>query len=104
MWKLWIDDVRVPPTNDYIWCRSVVEAKSCIFAYEHQHYTDQILIDLDHDAGEYVGKGGDYIKILDWLEEKGYPDMGYFFHIHSMNPVGIENMKRIIEKNGWRLV
>ena len=23
-------------------------------------------------------------------------------YIHSMNPVGVENMRRIIQKNGWR--
>ena len=23
-------------------------------------------------------------------------------HIHSMNPVGVQNMRAIIEKNGWR--
>lgn len=63
---------------------------------------DNILIDLDHDAGDYVSEGGDYIKLLDWLEAKNIVDTGYSFHIHSMNPVGIQNMRAIIKKNGWR--
>ena len=63
---------------------------------------DNILIDLDHDAGSYVSEGGDYIKLLDWLEAKNIVDTGYSFHIHSMNPVGVQNMRAIIEKNGWR--
>lgn len=46
--------------------------------------------------------GRDYIEILNWLESEGIVDTGYFFHIHSMNPVGVENMRRIIQKNGWR--
>ena len=56
------------------------------------------LIDIDHDAGDYANDGGNYIKLLDWLEETG---RNYPIHIHSMNPVGVENMKPIIERNGW---
>ena len=56
------------------------------------------IIDIDHDAGDYVRFGGDYIKLLDWLEETG---RSYPIHIHSMNPVGVENMRRIIQRNGW---
>ena len=59
------------------------------------------LIDLDHDAGEFASDGGDYINILNWLEETG---RSYPICIHSMNPVGVENMRRIIERNGWREV
>lgn len=59
------------------------------------------MIDIDHDAGEYVKGGGDYIKLLDWLEETG---QNFPVHIHSMNPVGVENMRRIIKKNGWKEV
>ena len=65
---------------------------------------DTILISLDHDAGDFAQDGGDYVKLLDWLEEEGIVDTGYFFHIHSQNPVGIENMRRIIEHNNWREV
>ena len=57
------------------------------------------LIDIDHDAGEYFQYGGDYIKLLDWLEETG---RNYPIHIHSANPVGIANMRRIIKQNGWK--
>ena len=56
------------------------------------------LIDIDHDAGNYAHDGGDYIKLLDWLEETG---RNYPIHIHSMNVVGVENMRRIIQRNGW---
>ena len=56
------------------------------------------LIDIDHDAGDYVSMGGDYIKLLDWLEET---NRNYPIRIHSMNPVGRENMRRIIQRNGW---
>ena len=52
-------------------------------------------------AGDYVSDGGDYITILNWLEETG---RSYPIHIHSMNSVGVENMRRIIKKNGWEEV
>ena len=63
-------------------------------------------IDLDHDAGDYVFDGGDYIKLLDWLEAtKPLHWLNIVnFHIHSMNPVGVENMRRIIQRNGWKEV
>lgn len=96
MMKLWIDDIR-PAPDGFIWCKSVNQAKAAITAYEHQYSCDNILIDLDNDAA-------DYLKILDWLEEKNIVDTGYFFKIHSKNPVGIMKMEDIIRHNGWRLV
>lgn len=111
--KLWIDDVR-PAPDDYKWIKSVNKAKDFIEGIEeisgdnHFFYdpstdekckVDIELIDLDHDAGDYVNDGGDYIKLLDWLEETG---RDYPIRIHSMNPVGVANMRRIIERNGWK--
>lgn len=114
--KLWIDDVRTPPAG-YVWCKTVNEAKSAIVDYEMYvsgaldeldfYYLDDlsadddgtIFLDIDHDAGDYASEGGDYIKLLDWLEETGRTCT---VHIHSMNPVGRENMRRVIQKNGWK--
>ena len=100
--KLWIDDVRKPPSDDWIWVQATSQAIAAIHMYERNMHDDTIMIDLDHDAGDFVKYGGDYIKILDWLEREGIVDTGYFFHIHSMNPVGIQNMRAIIQHNGWR--
>ena len=93
--KIWIDDIR-PAPDGYIWIKSVNEAKKVITYYENLINID--VIDIDHDAGQYSEDGGDYIFLLDWLEETG---QNYPIHIHSMNPVGVENMKRIIQRNGW---
>ena len=100
--KLWVDDMRQPPSDEWLWARCVQQAKVAIIFYEHQMQSDTILIDLDHDAGDWAKNGGDFIKLLDWLEERGIVDTGYFFHLHTMNPVGRDNMRAIIEKNGWR--
>ncbi len=94
--KLWIDDVR-PAPDGYTWIKSVVETKWEIVYSEHKGYNIE-LIDLDHDAGDYAHRGGDYIEILNWLEET---DRNYPIRIHTQNPVGRENMRRIIERNGW---
>ena len=102
--KLWIDDVR-PAPEGYVWITTVNEAKTVITCVNRMHditYTENLptieLIDIDHDAGNCTYYGGDYIKLLDWLEETGH---NYPIHIHSMNPVGVENMRRIIQRNGW---
>ena len=99
--KLWIDDTR-PAPKGYAWCKSVNEAKDTILLFElyatvNEDYKVE-LISLDYDAGDYANEGGDYIRLLDWLEEtkRNYP-----IRIHSMNVVGVENMRRIIRRNGW---
>ena len=125
--KLWVDDVR-PAPDGYVWCKSVDVTKDLIVilnrgitAYKYmlenpehimlsgvtpikeniQKEIDNMtieLIDIDHDAGDYAKDGGDYIRLLDWLEETG---RNYPIRIHSANPVGVQNMRRIIERNGW---
>lgn len=94
--KLWIDDVREPPRG-YVWCKSVGQTKQVIRAEELRHGKIEIL-DMDHDAGDYAFDGGDFIKILDWME---FTNRNYPIRIHSMNPVGRENMRAIIRRNGW---
>lgn len=104
--KLWIDDVR-PAPEGYIWLKTVNDAIRYIEIYGDyldfdNNLVDMVeIIDIDHDAGDYARYGGDYIKLLDWFEEtsRNYP-----IHIHSMNPVGVENMRRIIQRNGWKEV
>jgi hypothetical protein len=94
--KLWIDDVR-PAPDGYVWCKSVGQTKQVIRSNELRHEPIEIL-DIDHDAGDYAFDGGDFIKILDWME---FTNRNYPIHVHSMNPVGVANMRRIIQRNGW---
>ena len=104
--KLWIDDVR-PAPDGYVWYKTVDGAKFAIQLREegclselllHRNYRPFELIDIDHDAGDYAQYGGDYIRLLDWLEETG---RNYPIRIHSMNPVGVAKMRAIIKRNGW---
>ena len=100
MIRIWIDDVRTPPSNEWVWIKSVNAAKRYILNVSPYGVAD-IILSIDHDAGDYAYDGGDYIKLLDWLEETG---RDYPIYIHSMNVVGVENMRRIIQKNGWKEV
>ena len=95
--KLWVDDVRPAPEGwERAW--SVEGAKQAIM--EHEQYSHPYeLLSLDHDAGDFACDGGDYIRLLDWLEETG---RNYPIRIHSANPVGVQNMRAIIRKNGWK--
>lgn len=53
------------------------------------------LIDCDHDLNDYAYDDGNGIKLLDWLAEtrRFYP-----IRLHTMNPVGLENMQRLLER------
>lgn len=70
------------------------------------HIYDIEEISLDHDAGDYVSKGGDYINVLKEIERLAHKSpatfIGYKFSIHTANPVGAANMRAIIERNGWK--
>lgn len=98
---LWVDDVRPCPNDiNYIRTWTVIGAKEHIITAERRGCPFDLL-DLDSDAGIYAEYGGDYWKLLDWLEATG---RNYPIRIHSMNPVARERMRAIIEHNGWREV
>ena len=91
--KIWLDDLRDAPAG-YCHCRSVNEAKNMIMKSEKEYAIIEV-IDCDHDLGEYASDGGDGIKLLDWLAER---NTHYPIALHTMNPVGRENMQREIER------
>ena len=91
--NIWLDDIRPAPSG-YVWVKSVNQAKRVIIAAEI--LGEEIFeLNLDHDLGDYAGDGGDGIKLVLWLAEtKRY----YFIKLHTMNPVGRENMQAIIDR------
>ncbi len=88
--KIWLDDIR-PAPEGYVWCKSVNSAKRIIESAGEPI----LLIDCDHDLGDYAYDGGDGIKLLDWLVEN---ECFYPIRLHTMNPVGRENMLRMIRR------
>ena len=99
--KIWVDDIRPAPEG---WCQaySVNAAKEMIIT----NYPDIEGISLDHDSSIYNQFGGDYINILKWLEEEEHKTnkkiVTFPIHIHSMNSVGAQNMRNIIQHNNWK--
>ena len=72
--------------------------ESFIYIVEIEKYEQQEkieLVDCDHDLGDFAIDGGDGIKLLDWLLERGtlYP-----VKLHTMNPVGRDNMQRMLDR------
>ena len=101
--KIWVDDMREPPNRDWVWLKSVDNFCFWVEVIDNMGFLNDMfeLVSLDHDAGEYAKYGGDYIKILDYLEANEY---NIPIHLHTMNPVGRDNMRRIIQKNNWKEV
>lgn len=102
--KIWVDDIR-PAPEGYIWCQSTNEALRLLVP----NISDVEILHLDHDMGDTFG--GDAIIILDELERKSHRDSNFaeavskiVFKLHSANPVGVANMRSIIQKNGWKEV
>ena len=102
MIKLWIDDIRPAPTQ-YLWFMRTND----VIGYMRRMYKQgcsEFYLDLDHDAGDFAQDGGgDYINILKALEDMRncgkMTHLNLTCHFHSMNPVGVQNMRAIIEAN-----
>lgn len=97
MITIWIDDVRPAPSDKYdITLKSTTDVIH--YLRTNVRATDNVFLDIDHDAGDYAKLGGDYYKILDWCEAHNYNPV---VHIHSMNVVGVQKMRAIIQRNKW---
>ena len=112
---LWLDDVRDVPDvcvrypvrdeqefgmNTYITyqVRSVNTAKYLIDNAVRQKRYDGYLLDLDHDLGEYAKDGGDGYELIKWMIEQGYNTNKFKIRLHTMNPVGRQNMEQLIDR------
>ena len=65
------------------------------------HSDSAYILDLDHDLGfdnDSVERNG--YGICKYVIEHGIPVVA--FHIHSMNPVGVTNMRQILTHYGIR--
>ena len=91
--NIWIDDERKPPLN-YAWCktydRAIKTIKYCLlFGYDIGH------ISFDHDLGEEKS-GYDIAKHL----VENQIDITCF-SVHSMNPVGRNNIIQLLTHYGY---
>ena len=92
--KIWLDDLR-RPLPEFLWARSVGEAKALILECESRGEAPE-LISLDYELGEYELDGGKGIRLLEWLAERGrfYP-----VEVHSTHIYGAPVMEDFIRQN-----
>ena len=103
---IYVDDIRDDDYfyNHYLYpewrpiiCRDYSQTIQVLI----QHLTDEIFIDLDHDLGfdddNYEYNGYDICK---FIIQHQIPLVG--FHIHSMNPVGAQNMRQLLTHYGYK--
>ena len=95
--KIWLDDLRPMPNGFTHHAYSVNQAKGMIESAEALFKSGEQIeeISCDHDLGDFASDGGDGIKLLDWLVER---NTCYPITLHTMNPVGRQNMQRMLDR------
>lgn len=115
MVKLWLDDMRRPPDDNWAWCKTVDEAKAILMTMRVEEAS------LDHDLGacatclggkdaeewlmdhnmqsmpncDHFGTG---YTLVCWLEENPQFWPKTKPRVHSANPVGRRRMEVVIDK------
>ena len=85
---LYVDDIRFPEYFHKIGAEiTIVRTYDEAIKYIDNNYD---IISLDHDLGE--NKTG--YDIAKWIISSGYSNIQ--FKIHSMNPVGVKNIREIL--------
>lgn len=100
-YKLFLDDIRFPSTGDWIIARSMNDA----IWYIHNHGIPSF-ISFDHDLmnTHYIGdtKEQTGYHFAKWFAEyiidgKGVLPDGFGYYVHSMNPVGADNINKFMK-------
>lgn len=95
--KIWLDDIRNPPSNDYIWVKNVTDCLAQLVDCNVKNIPIELL-SLDNDLGENELEGK---RVVDWLEigylKNTFP-MPLKVEIHSNNIVAKEYMEKILHK------
>lgn len=92
--KIWVDDIRTPPDDTWIWYKTSKEALAAL-NHINRHYPYMLRFtrwSLDHDLG-----GGDTSRpiVLWFCEHHLWP---VEVRVHSANPVGVEWLEGMIER------
>lgn len=97
--KLWLDDIRNPELFGHIgwtWVKTYEEA----IAYLSSGNVVEASLDHDLDISATLGYPADEktgYDVVCWMEENNvWPTNGV--KVHSMNPVGAQRMRKVIEK------
>lgn len=87
--KIWLDDVRPKPHDEWIHVKNVGEAMELIGTIQRD---EDWCISFDHDLGEKMSTGYDLASWIERLvyERRIHPPVAYW--IHSANPTGRANI------------
>ena len=92
MRSLWLDDVRTPPSPDWLWVRTSLDAIKALRGETFE------VISLDHDLGEDAGDG---YEVLQYLEAEIFRNPKYELPqkilVHSANTVARKRMLQAVE-------
>ena len=96
MYNLFLDDERFPSGDsmDWVVVRSYDEAVAQVLNWGFPSF-----ISFDHDLGPDEKTGYDFAKWIVELDmDHGVIDVENFeFYVHSQNPVGKENIEKLLE-------
>jgi len=93
--KIWLDDQREPPDNTWRWAKNPVEFVNWVFESTAQGISE---VSFDFDLGPYPDGyhcAEWFIELYKFCEEP-LPKLS----CHSQNPVGREQIERLIEEAG----
>lgn len=91
--RLWLDDVRRPPSEDWTWAKSVEEAiKISSTGTVAEMSLDNDLYPFEHDGFE----------VVEWMAEHHvWPNV---VRIHTSNRVASTWMAGLLERHGYRAI
>jgi hypothetical protein len=90
--KIWVDDIRTPPDDTWLWCKTSEQAKCVLVLAKYTLGINIEVMSLDHDLG-----GNDTTRpVMLWCcENEFWPGTVV---VHSANPVGREWLEGMIER------
>jgi hypothetical protein len=108
-WTLFLDDIRFPadvrhnygPLRDVVICRTMDDAVWCIEQYGLPTFIsfDHDLADVHYIIGDGEKTGYTFAKwFCDYIMDHNLRlPAGFGYLVHSMNPVGAENIRKYME-------
>ena len=93
--KLWLDDTRKPPDSTWAWVRTAEEAT----AWLRQDIVSEASLDHDLDLANLGKENFTGYDVVCWLEKHPVHWPWDGVEVHSMNPVGAEKMRVVINRH-----
>lgn len=91
--RMWLDDVRRPPSEGWTWVKSVEKA---IATFESSIVIE---ISFDNDLHPFERDG---LEVCEWMVEHNvWPGLA---HVHTDNRVASTKICNLLERNGYRRV